>query len=362
MKAPTFAAPRGKRNADFCLKACGLRMTGCMTRIRRPLRVSLSLTCGALLAVSACQTGEIGENGEIDEYDLAVAPNVDASVPGNDAASHELLEHIAPPEVNEGFTLNVFASGLGDTGVLSTHGEHVYLTRPEHGDVVRLVDDDRDGVAESQVTELSHLTGIHGMAFHDSTVYLATPNSVYSTSVAGDGTFGYPCGIMGELPDGGDHPLRTLGIGPDHKLYVSVASECAACEQTNPEHATILRAELDGSGRTVFARGLQQTIGFGWHPVTNTLWGRDQGDDWLGIAFYRGASFAESYTNDAFVAVRGDKLARLKFDEGGNALAFEDFVTGIAIEDGAGVTVAPDGALLFTDDAHGLVYRVQAAQ
>jgi glucose/arabinose dehydrogenase len=335
-----------------------------MTRLRRPLRDSLPVTF-ALLAASACQTSKLGG------YDVGDPQLAEPAVPrsSNDAASdagasdggtNQLLPHVALPQVHEGFTLNVFASDLGDTGVLSTHGEHVYLTRPEQGDVVRLVDDDRDGVAESFVTELSNLTGVHGMAFHESTVYLATPNSVYSTSVAGDGSFGYPCGIMGELPDGGDHPLRTLGIGPDEKLYVSVASECDACEQTNPERATILRTELDGSGRAVFARGMQQTIGFGWHPVTHALWGRDKGADWLGIAFYRGDSFAESYTNDAFVAVRGDTLGRLRFDKDGNAMALEDFVTGIAIENGAGITVAPDGALLFTDDASCDVYRVQA--
>jgi glucose/arabinose dehydrogenase len=306
--------------------------------------------------MSACELGEINryevDDGPPEARRMAERRAFDAGAQSHDddAASIE-LPPIELPGVAEGFTLNVFASGLGATGVLSTHGEHVYLTRPAQGDVVRLLDVDRDGVAESYVTELSHLTGVHGMAFHEHTAYLATPNSVYSVSVAGDGSFGYPCGIMGELPDGGDHPLRTLGIGPDDRLYVSVLSECEACEDTNPEHATILRAELDGSERAVFASGSEPTIGFAWHPATNALWGRDRGADWLGVAFYRG---------DAFIVTRGDGLVRQRFDEDGNALAFEDFVTGAAIANGAGVTVAPDGALLFTDEADGTVYRVQA--
>lgn len=48
-------------------------------------------------------------------------------------------------------------------------------------------------------------------------------------------------------------------------------------------------------------------------------------------------------------------------------MGFEDFVSGFLIEDGsaqfgrpAGVTVAPDGALLFSDDSNGIVYRVAA--
>jgi glucose/arabinose dehydrogenase len=38
----------------------------------------------------------------------------------------------------------------------------------------------------------------------------------------------------------------------------------------------------DGSGRKVFAKGLRNTIGFGWHPVTGEMWGLDHGMDWLG--------------------------------------------------------------------------------
>jgi glucose/arabinose dehydrogenase len=69
-------------------------------------------------------------------------------------------------------------------------------------------------------------------------------------------------------PDGGQHPNRTLAVGPDRKLYISVGSTCNACEETNPEHATMLRAELDGSSREIFATGLRNTVGFGWHPET----------------------------------------------------------------------------------------------
>lgn len=47
--------------------------------------------------------------------------------------------------------------------------------------------------------------------------------------------------------------------------------------------------------------------------------------------------------------------------------AIEDFVSGFLIQGGAatfgraaGLTIAPDGALLFTEDTNGIVYRVQA--
>uniref|UniRef100_A0ACD5GU03 PQQ-dependent sugar dehydrogenase n=1 Tax=Desertifilum tharense IPPAS B-1220 TaxID=1781255 RepID=A0ACD5GU03_9CYAN len=65
-------------------------------------------------------------------------------------------------------------------------------------------------------------------------------------------------------------------------LYLSVGSTCNACEEPNEEHATLLRAQADGSNRSIYARGLRNTIGFGWHPVTGELWGMDHGSDWRG--------------------------------------------------------------------------------
>jgi len=58
----------------------------------------------------------------------------------------------------------------------------------------------------------------------------------------------------------------------------------------------------------------------------------------------------------------------LRFDAAGTPIGFEKFVTGFLAPDGAtqfarlaGITVARDGALLFTDDENGIVYRVSYA-
>ena len=99
---------------------------------------------------------------------------------------------------------------------------------------------------------------------------------------AEDGTFGELERIINDLPDGGQHPNRTLGIGPDDHLYISAGSTCNACAETNPESATLLRASKDGTSRTIFAKGLRNTIGFDWQPESGVLWGMDHGIDWLG--------------------------------------------------------------------------------
>ena len=65
-------------------------------------------------------------------------------------------------------------------------------------------------------------------------------------------------------------------------MYISVGSTCNECAEPNPENATILRATPDGKTRSVFASGLRDTVGWGWHPKTGELWGMDNGIDGLG--------------------------------------------------------------------------------
>src|SRR5690606_30283040 len=123
---------------------------------------------------------------------------------------------------------------------------------------------------------------VHGIAFDENTVFLATDRMLYSATLDAAGDFQDLEAIGAELPSGGQHPYRTLGVGPDGMLYISVGSSCDACEQLEPEYATMLRAPLDASTREISASGLRNTIGFDWHPETDELWGMDHGSDWRG--------------------------------------------------------------------------------
>ena len=73
-----------------------------------------------------------------------------------------------------------------------------------------------------------------------------------------------------------------MAFGPDGMLYISVGSTCNACNESNAENATVLRATPDGKSRTIFASGLRNTIGFDWNRQTGELWGLDHGIDLLG--------------------------------------------------------------------------------
>ena len=54
-------------------------------------------------------------------------------------------------------------------------------------------------------------------------------------------------------------------------LPASASSTCNVCADTNPENATLLHMNADGSGREIEAKGLRNTIGFGWQPCSLTF-------------------------------------------------------------------------------------------
>lgn len=92
--------------------------------------------------------------------------------------------------------------------------------------------------------------------------------------------------------------------------------------------------------------------------------------------FYRGTALPREYQGDALVTFRGSwnrstpsgyEVARVRFDAKGNPTKFEPFVTGFvqvgangATQSGrpVGLVTAKDGAVLFTDDINGVIYRV----
>jgi glucose/arabinose dehydrogenase len=192
-------------------------------------------------------------------------------------------QRLAGVRLPEGFELSVFASGLRNPRIIAVApGGTVYVSRRDQGDVLMLKDSDGDGRADGPLVQVATRPGAHGLAVQGGKLYIATVKEVFAAPILAGGVLGPLEMIIGDLPDGGQHANRTIAFGPDGMLYISVGSTCNACNETNPESATLLRASPDGRHRSIFASGLRNTIGFAWHPASGELWGMDHGIDFLG--------------------------------------------------------------------------------
>lgn len=209
-------------------------------------------------------------------------PGPEATVVGHVNKFKQLDPDPASLRVPHGFRVDLVARDLGNARMLAVADNGtVYITRRAEGDVQMLVDANRDGVFEARRT-IATRPNMHGIAIDGNTMYLVAIKDLWEAPIKADGTLGPLKLIVDGLPDAGQHPNRTIGVGPDGKLYISVGSTCNACAEDNPENATIVRMNKDGTGRQVFASGLRNTIGFDWNPRDGQLWGLDHGIDWLG--------------------------------------------------------------------------------
>ncbi|KQY26631.1 PEBP family protein [Rhizobium sp. Root483D2] len=192
-------------------------------------------------------------------------------------------DRISQLKVPEGFSVEPFAQGLGNSRIIAVSDQgFVYVSRREEGDVLLLKDEDGDGKADKAPMQVVSRAQAHGLAIKDNKLYLVTVKEVFVADIKQDGTLGPLEMIIGDLPDSGQHPNRVMAFGPDGMLYISVGSTCNACNESNAENATVLRATPDGKSRTIFASGLRNTIGFDWNRQTGELWGLDHGIDLLG--------------------------------------------------------------------------------
>ena len=93
--------------------------------------------------------------------------------------------------------------------------------------------------------------------------------------------------VLATFPDyglgykyGGWHLTRTVVVGGNEKIYVSVGSSCNACEEKEEVRATILEMDPDGKNQRYVARGLRNAVGL--RLVNGRLWATNMGSDHLG--------------------------------------------------------------------------------
>jgi glucose/arabinose dehydrogenase len=192
--------------------------------------------------------------------------------------------HVPP-----GFSVDAYAGGIENARFLRfSEAGDLLVSAPRQGKVYLLERDrDGDGYADGQRVLLDGLDQPHGLAIHDGWLYVAETDAVLRVrfdAEAGSVT-SQPERIVTGLPGGGNHWTRTIGVGPDERLYVSIGSSCNVCIEKDPRRAAILSYAIDGSDERLHATGLRNSVGFAWRPGTGDLYATDNGRDLLGDDF-----------------------------------------------------------------------------
>ncbi len=206
-----------------------------------------------------------------------------------------------PLKVPDGFSISVFAKGLGKPRVM-IHAPNggLLVSIPSQGKVVRVHDADGDGIADEILTVASGLNRPHGMATRCDTgdvckLYIAESDKVAMYNYDSERSLATNKKKIIDLPDGGNHFTRTIMFMPVHKslsvgrpypnqdkLLISVGSTCNVCNEKDWRRAKILVANADGSNLEVFASGLRNSVFMAIHPIIGKIWATEMGRDLLG--------------------------------------------------------------------------------
>ena len=178
--------------------------------------------------------------------------------------------------VPAGFRLDVVAENLGGARGLTVDPNGVVLVSvPSKGRVVAVP------AGRPPVILLTDLELPHGLAVRRAWLYVAETGRVvryrYHSAML---KAVEPTVVVRGLPPGAHHWTRSIAFGPDDKLYVAIGSSCDVCEERDPRRAAIVRYHADGSREEIFARGLRNPVGLGFHPTTRALWTTVNERDW----------------------------------------------------------------------------------
>ena len=335
-----------------------------------------------------------------------------------------------------GFSIDLYADDVPNARAMALSPSGVvFVGSRRAGRVYALVDRDGDHRAETVHTLAYGLNLPTGVAFRDGSLYVAEVSRVlrYDDIEARLERPPRPAVVIDTLPNDRHHGWKFIAFGPDGLMYVPVGAPCNVCERNDdPRYSAILRMRADGTQLEPYAHGVRNSVGFDWHPETRELWFTDNGRDMLGdnlpadelnhapqpglhfgfpychegelpdpvygsirpcadfeppvvklgphvaalgMRFYTGSMFPETYRHQVFVAQHGSwnrtspigyRVMRVKL-AGNQAEEYEVFVDGWlrgaqAWGRPVDVLVMPDGALLVSDDRAGVIYRISYDQ
>lgn len=346
----------------------------------------------------------------------------------------------AMPVAPEGFTVEVFATGLDNPRLMRT--------RP-NGDVFLAETTGNGAIKIFRGKEMSvYAAGLNqpfGIAFYPpgpnpQYLYVGNTNAVVRFAYkAGDlKATSAPEVVIPNIPTGG-HSTRDVAFSKDgRRMFVSVGSRSNVDDpDTTPGEklrANILEYTPEGKFVKVYGAGIRNPVGIAVNPDTGELWCSVNERDMLGdnlvpdyithvqedgfygwpwfytggnqdprlegkhpelkskvivpdvllqphnasleLTFYNGKQFPAEYQGDIFAAEHGSwnkavrtgyEVVRVPLKNGHASGIYEDFLTGFVTPNGdvwgrpVGVTTAPDGSLLVSDDGSKTIWRVSWA-
>lgn len=195
---------------------------------------------------------------------------------GGQAATAGL--HLPP-----GFHATIFASGLNGPRFIAFAPDGVlYVAERGTGSIVAFPTSDHTNTSTKRIVVAGGLTDPTSLAFANGMLYVGERTRVSRFTWGPGEQATNKRVIVNDLPDVGNHVTRTVLIGPDGNLYVSIGSSCNVCDEADPHRASVWVYPPDGGSGRRYARGLRNAVGLAINPWNNQIWATNNGRDLMG--------------------------------------------------------------------------------
>jgi glucose/arabinose dehydrogenase len=322
---------------------------------------------------------------------LTVAPNGDIFLAETGAGNVVVLRD--PQNTGGAQEREVFASGLTRPFGIAFHDDYVYV-----GEMKRVVRFHYDAKTSKRTGEAERLLDLPSGGHWTRTVAFSADGKHLYVAVGSDGNIDVdnpPIRAAVTIcdPDGKNARLLATGLRnpvglaiepKTGELWTSVNERDELGDNLPPDYFTSLKdggfygwpysyigdnvdSRVKPQRPDLVARAIIPDVLIGAHVAP------------LQFTFYTGKQFPESYQGGAFIAEHGSwnramrsgyQIAFVAFKDGKPSADPVPFLTGLVPDPKqpdvygrpAGVTVAPDGSLLVSDDGAGVIYRVSVAK
>ena len=191
-------------------------------------------------------------------------------------------------KIEEGFQISIFAEKLDAPRQMAEGKNGTIFIAERGGQIVALRDTDKNGEADFKLLIADGLVYSTGLSLYDGDLYFSEISKIWKieniekwiTSRDADSDLPPKILVIDDLPDDTWHGWKWLKHDKEGSLYFNIGAPCNICLSDNPQYASILKFKEGELGYV--AKGVRNSVGFDFHPITNTLFFTDNGRDWLG--------------------------------------------------------------------------------
>jgi len=194
------------------------------------------------------------------------------------------LPALADIHVPAGFRVTTYATGLKEPRFLAFGVDGtLFIAESGSGAIVALTDPGHTGAATAKTIVIDNLNYPTSVVVTASgALYVGERSEVVRLSLGSELRATGKQVIVPNVPTAPNHITRTVLLGPDGKLYLSIGSTCDDCVESDPHRAAVWVYSTDGSGGRLYAKGLRNAVGLATNPWDGQMWATDMGRDYLG--------------------------------------------------------------------------------